>query len=346
MRRHQLRPPEKVDTTMSYRVDPRDIPATRVALLAALVDGDLATAYLIATTLLDDGVSFEALVAEVLGPVQRELGVRWAQGELTVADEHAATAASEDLVTLLTGGLTSADGPLVAVVCPEGDAHSLPARVVAAVLAIRGYRSLLLGPSLPAVDLDDYLARETPFAVALSVSLPAALYRAAASVATVHEHGVPVVVGGRALGADEWLVHQLGGDAWADTAGAAADILDEWQTHPPKPLTTSVAPPQECLAIDHHRAALIAAAVPPDEDEAGKDLVDEVSRLLDVVQGALLLDRPSLLTDQLATVHGIRTGHGTSEAALERVLARLVNAASEPLPATAALLRAGGAHKR
>jgi len=329
---------------MSYRVDPRDVPATCVALLAALVDGDLASAYVVATALLDEGVSFEALVAEVLGPVQRELGVRWAQGDLTVADEHAATAASEGLVTLLSGELTPSDGPLVEVVCPEGDAHSLPARVVAAVLALRGYRSLLLGPSLPAIDLDDYLARETPFAVALSVSLPAALYRAAASVATVHEHGVPVVVGGRALGADEWLVHRLGADAGADTADAGADILDEWQTHPPRPLATSVAAPDECLAIDTHRAALIGAAVPPDEPEAGKDLVDEVSLLLDVVQGALLFDQPSLLTDQLGIGYGIRTGHGITPVALERVLARLVDATTEPLPATAALLRANAAH--
>lgn len=242
-------PAEEVDTTMSYRVDPPNLPVTRVALLAALVDGDLATAYVVATALLDEGVSFEALVTEVLGPVQRELGARWARGELAVADEHAATATSESLVALLSRELAPADGPLVTVICPEGDAHSLPARVVAAVLALRGYRTLLLGPSLPAVDLDDYLARETPFAVALSISLPAALYQAAASIATAHDHSVPVLVGGRALSADESLVRRLGGDAWAGTADAAADILDQWQTHPPKSLATSVAVPHELSLI-------------------------------------------------------------------------------------------------
>ena len=329
---------------MSYRVDPPDVEVTRVALLAALIDGDRDAAYRIATSLLDEGVSFEALVGEVLGPVQRELGRRWAQGDLTVADEHAATAASEDLVTLLCGGLTSFDGPVVAVACPEGDAHSLPARVVAAVLSLRGFRSLLLGASLPAVDLGDYLERQTPLGIALSVSMPAALYRAAASVATAHEHGVPIVVGGRAVRDDDAVARRLGADAWAGTADAAADVFDEWHAHSPNSLATSIAVPDECRAIDHHRAVLTAAAVPPDEPEAGKDLVDEVSRLLDVVQGALLLDQPSLLTDQLRTVRAIRTGHGTSEAALERVLERLVTATSEPLPATAALLRESSAH--
>ena len=330
---------------MGYRIDPSSSPVTRVALLAALVDGDLDTAYRIATTLLGEGVPFEALVGEVLGPVQLELGTRWADGDLTVADEHAATAAAEDLVTLLSRGLTAVDGAVVVVVCPEGDAHSLPARVVSAVLAFRGYRSLLLGASLPAIDLGDYLERRDPLAVALSISMPAALYRAAASVVVAHEHGVPVVAGGRALGDDDAIARRLGVDAWAGTADAAAAVLDAWQARSPDPLAASGSVPPECLAIDLRRAALIAAAVPLDESEAGRDLVDEVSRLLDVVQGALLLDEPSLLGDQLAILRASRAGHGTTMAAVDRVLKRLVTATSTPLPATAALLRAAASHK-
>ena len=121
---------------MEYRIDPANAPVTRMALLAALVDGDLDTAYRVATRLLDEGVAFESLVGEVLGPVQREVGSRWAGGDLSIADEHAATAAVEALIALLAAGLAPADGPLVVVACPEGDAHSLPAQVVAAVLTL------------------------------------------------------------------------------------------------------------------------------------------------------------------------------------------------------------------
>jgi methanogenic corrinoid protein MtbC1 len=323
---------------MGYGIDPPQAPLTRIALLAALVDGDLDTAYRVATGLLDEGVAFEALVGEVLGPVQQELGVRWADGDLTVADEHAATAATEDLVTLLGGGLTAATGPVVVVVCPEGDAHSLPARVVSAVLSLRGYRSVLLGASLPAPDLADYLERQAPLAVALSVSMPAALYRAVASIASAHELGVPVVAGGRALRDDELLARRLGVEAWAPSADAAADVLDGWQANGRPPLTSVPAVPDECLAIDAHRAALLAAAVRPEDAEAGRDLVDEVSRLLDVVQGALVLESPTLLAGQLAVLRESRNGRGSSHAVLDRVVARLADAATGPLPATAALL--------
>jgi methanogenic corrinoid protein MtbC1 len=330
---------------MGYGIDPPTAPVTRIALLAALVDGDLDTAYRIATKLLDEGVSFEAVAEEVLGPVQRELGVRWANGDLTVADEHAATSAAEGLVMLLAGGISAPEGPLVMVACPEGDAHSLPARIVSAVLALRGFRSVLLGASLPARDLADYLERQEPFAVALSISMPAALYRAAASVAVAHVSDVPVVVGGRAVRDDEPLAWGLGVDAWADTAEYAADVLGGWRTQPPRPLAPAIEVPEECFAIDVHRAALLAAAIPPDEPGAGRDLVDEVGRLLDVAQGALLLDDRSLFTRQVETLGGVENGQQTTPATLDRVLERLIAATSEPLPATAELLRGSTARR-
>jgi methanogenic corrinoid protein MtbC1 len=325
---------------MGYGIDPANTPVTRVALLAALVDGDLSTAYRVATNLLDEGVPFEVLVVEILDPVQRELGARWADGDLTVADEHAATTVAENLVTLLAGRPAgSDDDPLVVVACPEGDSHSLAGRVVAAVLGFRGFRSVLLGASLPAGDLGDYLERQDPLAVALSISMPATLYRAAASIAIAHVYGVPVVVGGRAVRQNEALALQLGADAWADTADEAADILEGWRTTSVAELAAPITPSAECASLDLHRAWLTAAAIPPDEAEAGHDLVDEVNRLLDVAQGALLLHEPSLFADQVAAIRSIRTGHEVSAPAIDRVLERLLVATADGLPGTAALLR-------
>ncbi len=325
---------------MGYGIDPANTPVTRVALLAALVDGDLSTAYRVATTLLDEGVPFEVLVAEVLDPVQRELGTRWANGDLTVADEHAATTVAENLVMLLSGGPVIADGALVVVACPEGDAHSLAGRVVAAVLGFRGFRAVLLGASLPAGDLGDYLEYHEPLAVALSISMPAALYRAAASVAVAHRSSVPVVVGGRAVRHNEALALQLGADAWAETADEAADILEGWRTTRATELAAPIKASAECASIDLHRAWLAAAAIPPDEAEAGNVLVDEVNRLLDVAEGAILLHEPSLFTDQVAAVRAVRTGHDVSGRAIDRVLERLLVATADRMPGTAALLRA------
>ena len=91
--------------------------------------------------------------------MQRELGRRWADGDVSVADEHAATAVVEDLVTMLASGLAPVTGRSVVVVCPEGDDHTLPGRIVSLLLGLNGVSARFLGGSLPARDLGAYLDR-------------------------------------------------------------------------------------------------------------------------------------------------------------------------------------------
>ena len=188
--------------TMGYELEPSNVSGVRTVLLAALIDGDLGIAYAITTGLLEEGVPFETLMTDVIGPIQSEIGRRWADGDLTIADEHASTAATENLVALLAGTLGPAEGPTVVIACPENDTHSLAGRVVAAALAVRGFRALFLGASLPAGDLGDYLEHQQPMALALSVSMGSSLFQAAQSVTIAHAQGIPVIIGGQAMGRD------------------------------------------------------------------------------------------------------------------------------------------------
>jgi hypothetical protein len=150
---------------------------------------------------------------------------------------------------------------------------------------------------------------------------------------------VPVVAGGRALRDDELLARRLGVDAWAPGADRAADVLDGWRTEPPRVLAEGADVPPECFVIDTHRALLLAAAIRPEDAEAGRDLVDEVNRLLDVIQGALLLESPALFADQVAVLRENRNAPGATGGVLDRVITRLVDATDGALPGTHGLLR-------
>src|SRR5690242_14340537 len=121
----------------------------RLALLSALVDGDAAIAFRLATKLLDEGVSFEQLVTDVLATVQHELGRRWAMSDLGVADEHAASAAVEELVIRLAATIDAPRGAKVVIACAEHDLHALGSRVVEGLLTLEGFRALPLGTSIP-----------------------------------------------------------------------------------------------------------------------------------------------------------------------------------------------------
>ena len=135
---------------MSMESDPAARDGERFAMLAALVNGDVPLAYRLVVELLAYGVPFDDIVTDVLGPVQQELGRRWAAGDLGIADEHAASAAVDDLLVRLGATAESPVGPAVVVASPEHDAHALGGRVIASALALEGYRVMFLGASVPA----------------------------------------------------------------------------------------------------------------------------------------------------------------------------------------------------
>ncbi|MFM7060423.1 MAG: B12-binding domain-containing protein, partial [Actinomycetes bacterium] len=275
----------------------------RLALRSALVDGDVQTAYRLCLRLLDDGAPFDSIVDGVLMPIQVDLGRRWAAGDVSIADEHAATAVIEELLVLLAGGLDVADGREVVVVCPEGDDHSLPGRIVAMSMGLAGLRSRFLGASLPARDLADFLESQRPFAVAMSCSVPSALVGASRSVAAAHGVGVPVLVGGRAFGDDPARALRIGADAWAADAQAAVDTIGRWPNGGPE-LARPVLPiPETVDLLAGERTLIVAAAIPRVVDAVPElariaDGVDrtavELAALVDVTAAAILLDDPAV----------------------------------------------------
>ena len=133
----------------------------RLATLAALVNGDVTLAYRLATELLAQGVPFDDIVVDVLSPVQRELGRRWAAGDLGVADEHAASAGS------MTSWSGSARPPRPRVALQwwsHRRARCARARWSGGGECARGegFRVLFLGVSVPADDLADFLDLQQP----------------------------------------------------------------------------------------------------------------------------------------------------------------------------------------
>jgi methanogenic corrinoid protein MtbC1 len=302
--------------------------AERLALLSALVDGDVTIALRLTTKLLDEGVSFEQLVTDLLAPVQHELGRRWATRDLGVADEHAASAAVEELAIRLAATLDAPRGAKVVVACAEHDLHALGSRVVAGLLTLEGFRALPLGPSIPPADLSEYLEMQEPLALALSVSVTSALANAASSIAVAHRAGVPVVAGGQAFGGREQRARRLGADAFAPTPSGAIEVLRAWEVAPPQALVPAPAP------VPEHDALLrVVPDVPPGA------LADEMRRLIAVVESALLVEEPALVAEQIAWLRETAAAYGIDAGELDEGIRRLHDAIPADLGRARAVLR-------
>lgn len=188
----------------------------------ARVDAQAASDLLL--DLLNDGTPLARITAEVLVPAQVRVGRRWQRGDWSVADEHAATAVTETALAALSQAAQArpaVDAGHAVLACAEGEWHTLPGRMVAAVAGTSDLRITVLGPSMPAEQLGRRLAAGDVDLLALSCTIPANLLGAARCIEAAQEHAVPVVVGGRAFGNSPERAYALGADAWSDDPAAA-----------------------------------------------------------------------------------------------------------------------------
>ena len=184
-------------------------------LVARLVAGDEAGAWIVVQRALAGGVSPTELYLRVLSPAMAEIGDRWARGEVSVGQEHQASAVMVRLVGRL-GPLFSRPGRdrgAVVLGAPAGDRHSLPGSLFADLLRDHGLRVVQLGADTP---LESFVeaARATDRLVAVGVGVTlggnepavadvvAALRRAELGPVVLGGHGVTSLAPGQDLGAD------------------------------------------------------------------------------------------------------------------------------------------------
>jgi DNA-binding transcriptional MerR regulator len=112
-------------------------------------------------------------VAAVAVPLLRWLGSGWAEGTLSVAHEHLASAVlRRSLGALLVEGEAAEGSPLVVCATPAGQAHEFGVLLAAVTASTVGWRVVYLGADLPAADIANAVRATGAQAVALSVIYP------------------------------------------------------------------------------------------------------------------------------------------------------------------------------
>ena len=206
-------------------------------LVELLCAGDHRGACDLVAGLIDAGLPAAAVMGRLIAPAMHTIGEMWQRGDLSVADEHLATAVCERVVAglypdLLTHRFRSRERVIVAAV--EGETHCLGARMVADVLEGHGYDVLYLGADVPADSLALAVIRHEPDLLALSVTRAthgAALERCLAEARRCRP-SMMVLLGGQGVSA-EW---ERSGYPVCDSAEDVARRVDTLlRERPPMP---------------------------------------------------------------------------------------------------------------
>ncbi|MFJ2631757.1 B12-binding domain-containing protein [Streptomyces sp. NPDC087422] len=327
-------------------------------LWEAVAHGDEHAAAGVVLGALDTGVDAESVLLDVIAPVQGKVGEEWAANRLSVAEEHAATAINDRAVAALSLHPAARTEPWrgrITVACVEGEWHALPARILAEVLKLRGWRVDFLGAQVPTPHLITHLHRTACDAVALSSSLATRLPTAHAAITACQAVGVPVLVGGAAFGPDGRHARLLGADAWAPDARTAAERLARGPLPRPQPEHQPIddlphLADQEYTMVARARTALVRtvfsrleAAFPAMRaysELQREHTAQDLAHIVDFLTIALYTGDEDLFADFLTWTAGILAARGVPAHSLPPAL-RILSDELKDFPRAVRILRLG-----
>lgn len=205
---------------------------TREDYLSAILRGNRREAVGVLDRACEAGMRTSTLYMEVLQPALWEVGRLWQNNDISVADEHLATAITQAAMArlfdaALPGPVSPA--PTLVAACADVERHEIGLRMVCDLLELEGWSTSFLGATVPIESLLELVRRRRPDVVALSAALPPHLPRLRAMIEAVREgtgEDPPlIVVGGRPFLEHPDLAERLGADLTARSASEAVDLL-------------------------------------------------------------------------------------------------------------------------
>lgn len=187
--------------------------------VSALVAGDEHEAATIIATAQQSGMTVEEIYLRIFTPSMYRIGELWAENQISVAQEHIATAITETLISQLTPRSdTTALVPQATIVlgCVAEERHALGLRMLADMFRHHGWRVLYLGADVPSDDWIDLVGRCGASAVGISAQNRRLLQTTAALIQRLRQSfpELILVLGGALFNSDPALAMQLGGDVY------------------------------------------------------------------------------------------------------------------------------------
>lgn len=198
--------------------------------MAAILKGDLAEGLSVAQEARSRGLAFfyEELIARSLV----EVGRLWQAGQISVADEHVATAVAQSVIASFYPTFPwAAAGPQGIVACVEDERHELGARMAADLLVHDGWNVMYVGADVPLASLVELVVRTRPVFVGLSFALAERLPQARDAIARLRRDApdARLLLGGRGVAVDAAAAQDLGADAAARSATGAVEAIRAWK---------------------------------------------------------------------------------------------------------------------
>jgi MerR family transcriptional regulator, light-induced transcriptional regulator len=167
-------------------------------------------------------LSLATVLRDAVMPYLAELGERWEQGTVSIAQEHFASNVIRGRLAGLARGWGNGHGPRAVLACPPGELHDLALMVFGVVLNRIGWRIDYLGMSTPVDELIRTVDARRPDLVVLAATVPENLGPLAAQLTALAQRA-PLVLAG--AGATPQIAAAVGARLLAGDPVTAAESI-------------------------------------------------------------------------------------------------------------------------
>lgn len=212
-----------------------DAPHAGLALeyLGALLKGERHVASRLILDAVSTGMPVKEIYLHVFQPAQYEVGRLWQINEISVAQEHYCTAATQLIMSQLYTHIFASEkgaGTLVAT-CVAGDLHEIGVRMVSDFFEMDGWNTFYLGANMPARAVLDAVVQRRALVLGISVTMAFHLRAVEELIDTVRGSSacdsVKILVGGRPFITAPDLWRTVGADGFAADAPAAIALANQ-----------------------------------------------------------------------------------------------------------------------
>ena len=198
--------------------------------LQFLLEGERIQAKNLIDELVKNGADVKDIYQHIFQPSQYEVGRLWQCNKITVAHEHYCTAATQLIMSGLYSYIFSADriGKTLVACSISGELHELGIRMVTDFFEMDGWDTYYLGASMPDRQLIEALIEHNADVLAISVTLPTHVSKAAVLIKELKKHpsltNLKILVGGYPFLNNPGLWEKIKADGCAENAEKAIEL--------------------------------------------------------------------------------------------------------------------------
>lgn len=208
--------------------------------LQSLLRGDRKIASQLVLDAVATGTSVKDLYLGVFQPCQYEIGRLWQTNQISVAQEHFCTAATQLVMSQLYSHIfsTEKNGLTLVATCVAGDLHEIGIRMVADFFELDGWHTFYLGSNTPHAGVVATIVERHADVVAISATIPYHVQAVHDLTRAIRQdpscRHVKILVGGHPFNRDPDLWRRIETDGSAHDARTAIHLANELVKERPK----------------------------------------------------------------------------------------------------------------